>query len=150
MPYWKLYYHIVWATFERLPLIDGDRERIIHSTLYAKAKELGLVVHAMGNVQNHLHVVASIPPTRSVAECVKHLKGASSRAVNAHETSHAFQWQEGYGALSFAERSFRTVVAYVKDQKQHHEQGTLIDLYEFTEPRRSLCPSRLQTTSRKP
>ena len=134
MPYWKLYYHLVWGTFERLPLIDGDRERMIQATLYAKATELSLVVHAMGNVQDHIHVVVSIPPVRSIAECVKHLKGASSRAVNAHEVNGSrFQWQEGYGTLSLGERSLRTVVAYVKDQKQHHHQGTLIELYETTE-----------------
>lgn len=131
MPFWKLYYHLVWATFERRRLIYPDRETVIRMTLYAKAKELGLVLHAVGNVDDHIHVVASIPPSLSVAECVKRLKGASSRAINVREgTNHVFQWQEGYGALSIGERSLSTVVAYARDQKQHHREGRTLALFE--------------------
>jgi len=133
MPYWKLYYHLIWATFERCALIDGNCERVILLTLHGKAKELGLTLHAVGSVQDHIHVVASIPPARSVAECVKGLKGASSRAVNSREaTDRAFRWQEGYGALSIGERSLATVVGYVKAQKEHHRDGRTIALYEMT------------------
>jgi putative transposase len=85
MPYWKLYYHLVWATFERYPWITPDREAIIRTTLYTKGREIGAVVHAVGNVEDHVHVVASIPPALSVAECIKRLKGASSRERN-HES----------------------------------------------------------------
>ena len=101
MPYWKLYYHLVWATFERLPLLNLERERIIRATLYAKAKELGLVLHSVGNVVDHIHVVTSVPPALSVAACVKQLKGASSRAVNVQaKTGEVFRWQEGYEHLA--------------------------------------------------
>jgi putative transposase len=67
MPYWKLYYHLVWATFERLPLITPEREAILRTTLYVKAKELRLVLHGLGHVADHSHVVASIPPVLSVS-----------------------------------------------------------------------------------
>src|SRR5438093_614410 len=117
MPYWQLYYHLVWATFERQPLIDAEREAIVRTTLYSKAKSLRVVLHAVGNVADHIHLVASIPPVLSVATCVRHLKGASSRAVNVRTgTPQVFRWQEGYGALSKGERSLATVVAYVRNQ----------------------------------
>ncbi len=134
MPYWKLYYHLVWATSQRQPLIDNDRARVIYATIYTKANELSIVVHAMESVQDHIHVVVSIQTLRSIADCVKHLKGASSRAVNVHEgIERTFRWQEGYGALSISERSLPTVVAYVKEQKQHHHEGITTRVYEITE-----------------
>ncbi len=133
MPYWKLYYHLVWATFERHPLINPEREAIIRTTWFTKAKELRLVLHATGIVADHVHVVASIPPVLSVAVCVKHLKGASSRAVHVQAgPGHPFRWQEGYGALSLGERSLATVIAYVQDQPRHHREGTTLPLYETT------------------
>ncbi len=133
MPYWKLYYHIIWATFGRRPLITAEREAIIRGVLYPKAKELRVVVHAVGNVADHVHVVASIPPALSVAGCVKHLKGATSRAVNVQAgAAQAFRWQEGYGALSLGERSLATVVTYVRDQPRHHHERTTMPLYETT------------------
>jgi REP-associated tyrosine transposase len=134
MPYWRLYYHIVWATFERHPLITVERGAIIRATLSAKAKELRVVLHATGIVADHMHVVASIPPVLSLAVCVKHLKGASSRAVHLRAgTGRAFRWQEGYGALTLGERSLRTVVAYVQDQPRRHREQTTLPLFETTE-----------------
>ncbi len=134
MPYWKLYYHLVWATFERHPLITPEREAIVRTTLYSKAKDLRAVLHVVGGVADHVHVVASIPPVLSVAACVKQLKGASSRAVNVQASAgQIFRWQEGYGALSLGERSLSTVVAYVKNQPRHHREQTTLAVYETTE-----------------
>ncbi|HZQ06952.1 MAG TPA: transposase [Anaerolineae bacterium] len=79
----------------------------------------------MGNVEDHTHVVASIPPKLSVADCLHHFKGASARYVNIQpNASGSFKWQEGYGALSFGDRAMTDVVAYVLNQKEHHKQGT--------------------------
>jgi putative transposase len=134
MPYWKLYYHIVWATVERHALITAERGAIIRTTLFAKAKELRVVLHATGIVADHMHVVASIPPVLSLAACVKHLKGANSRAVHVQAgAGQPFRWQEGYGALSLGERSLGTVVAYVVDQPRHHRDQTTLSLFETTE-----------------
>jgi len=131
MAYWRLHYHLVWATYKREPMIDRERERVIYGTLYQKAKELALIIHAAGNVADHIHVVASIPPKIAVADCVRHLKGASSHAVTrtlGSETS--FKWQEGYGAISLGGRSLPTVIAYAGNQKRHHQDGTTITIYE--------------------
>lgn len=124
MAYWRLHYHLVWATYQRLPLIDEARERQIYGTILGKAKELGIIVHAIGNIADHIHVAVSIPPKISVADSIKHFKGASSRYVNIQPMGDgAFKWQEGYGALTFGDRAMADVVAYVRNQKEHHRQN---------------------------
>jgi len=55
MAYWRLHYHLVWATYKREPMIDQERERVIYGTLYRKAEELGLIIHAAGSVEDHMH-----------------------------------------------------------------------------------------------
>ncbi len=130
MAYWRLHYHLVWTTHKREPLIDAASEVLIRYTLYGKAKELGILIHAIGNVDDHIHVVASVPPKLSIADCVGKLKGASSHRVNQEGRQQTFRWQGGYGALSLGGHSLATVIAYVRNQREHHQCGRAIALYE--------------------
>ena len=130
MAYWRLHYHLVWATCRREPLIDAAGEALVRRTLYGKAKELGVLIHALGNVEDHVHVVASMPPKLSVADCVGKFKGASSHRVNQERRHRTFQWQAGYGALTLGARSLATVIAYVRNQRAHHDMARVVALYE--------------------
>jgi REP element-mobilizing transposase RayT len=107
---------------------------MFYGVLYNKAKELGVKIHAAGNLENHTHVVASIPQKLAVADCVRHFKGASSYAINHMAGSDGkFEWQEGYGALSIGERSLEAVKEYTAKQKEHHRENKMIDVYERME-----------------
>lgn len=131
MTYWRLHYHLIWATYERQPILTLEREKVLFGVLYNKAKELGLKIHAAGNVDDHVHIVVSIPPKLSVADCVRHLKGASSFAINhLPGCDGEFKWQEGYGALSIGERSLESVMGYATRQKEHHQERSLTAIYE--------------------
>ena len=131
MPWCRLHYHLVWATRNREPLITLKEEEIIHTRLRAKADELRLVMHAVGGIEDHLHVVVSIPPALSVADCAKHLKGASARAVNQELSADSrFGWQAEYGAVTLGERSLPAAIDYVRKQREHHANGSVIEWYE--------------------
>lgn len=133
MTYWRLHYHLIWGTQDREPSITPEREKMFYGVLYKKAEELGLKIHAAGNVEDHVHVVVSIPPKISVADCVRHLKGASAYAINHMAGSDSkFKWQGGYGALTIGERSLETVMEYAAKQKEHHRETKLISIYEET------------------
>ena len=131
MTYWRLHYHLIWATHNREPTLTAEREKMFYGVLYKKAEELGLKIHAAGNVEDHAHVVLSIPPILAVAECVRQLKGASAYAINRMAGSNGqFKWQGGYGALSVGERSLEAAMEYAAKQKEHHRENKLIALYE--------------------
>jgi putative transposase len=129
--YWRIFYHLVWATKQREPLLDDRCEAMVHGTILNKAKELGITIHVIGGVEDHVHLVSTIPPKLAVAEGVRQLKGASSHYVN-HQCcgEQKFAWQDGYGVLTLGERSMPDVVKYVKDQRQHHNTGTIIPIFE--------------------
>jgi len=134
MTYWRLHYPLIWGTHEREPSITPEREKMFYGVLYNKGKELGLKIHAAGNIEDHVHVVVSIPPKLAVADCVRHLKGASAYAINHMDESDGnFKWQEGYGALTVGERSLQTVMEYVLKQKEHHCENKPIAVYEKVE-----------------
>jgi len=134
MTYWRLHYHLIWGTHEREPSITVEREKIFYGVLYNKGKELELKIHAAGNIEDHVHVVVSIPPKLAVADCVRHLKGASTYAINHIVGSNGkFKWQGGYGALTVGERSLETVMEYAMRQKERHGENRLIAVYERIE-----------------
>jgi putative transposase len=131
MTFWRLHYHLFWATFNREPSLIADREKMFYGVLCNKSQELGLIIHAAGNVEDHVHVVASIPPKIAVAECVRQIKGASAYAINRMPGGEGdFKWQGGYGALTIDERSLPIVMAYANNQKERHRTNQFIALYE--------------------
>lgn len=75
MTCWRLHYHIIWSTMDRQPILTPNLEKIFYDVIYGKAKEPDSKIHAAGNVEDHAHVVLSIPPKIAVADCVRHLKG---------------------------------------------------------------------------
>jgi REP element-mobilizing transposase RayT len=85
-------------------------------------------------VSDHIHVVASIPPTVSISEVVGRLKGAASRAVNdGSECDTPFRWQREYGALSVSDRGLPVVTEYALNQRQRHAANDLIATLERIE-----------------
>ena len=127
MALWRLYYHLVWATKERQPLITSEREEKLYSYIISKADELGTIIHAIDGIENHIHLVASIPPKISISDFVQKIKGSSTHYIN-HLSSgeDMFGWQRGYGVFSLGRKQLEQAVIYVKNQKEHHLNGTTI------------------------
>lgn len=102
MSYWRVFYHLVWATKNREPLIASESEAILRRSFQLTSDDLGLIVHAVGAMPEHIHIALSIPPKVAVAEAVKRLKGASSFAVGRDLPDISFGWQDGYGCTRSA------------------------------------------------
>jgi len=136
MPYWKLYYHFIWGTKNRLPLIDTAFESELYRVIAAKAKDLGGFVHAIGGTEEHLHLAVSVPPKIAPAKFIGDVKGNSSHYVN-HiiKPDFEFYWQDEYGVLSFGEKNLSAIVKYIHNQKQHHAEGILISAMERMDER---------------
>ena len=67
--------HCVWATTERRPLIKPDFQQRLWPYLGGIARENKMKALVVGGVQDHVHVLLSIPSTLSVAKSVQLLKG---------------------------------------------------------------------------
>ncbi len=122
-----IYVHLVWATWDRLPLITPEIERPLHRVIASEAQKMGCTLLALSSVPDHIHILVRIPSTVTVAELVKQLKGASSYFVN-HilKPDQLFKWQGFYGAFSVSRWDVERIVAYIQRQKEHHEVGALI------------------------
>jgi len=132
MPYWQLFYHVIWTTKQRRPLITSSVEPIIHGFLRRKAVDLGATVFALNGMADHVHLVVAIPPKISVSKFVGQVKAVASTKFNKLSSNELpFFWQKEYGVFSFDRKRLPNYVAYVRRQKEHHVQGTTIAILEY-------------------
>ena len=100
-PFTQLYLHLVWSTWDRLPLIMPDVERRLYGAILAKCREHRCLPIRIGGVQDHLHLLVRLHTTIPIATLVKEVKGSSSHLMS-HEIKRGefFKWQGGYGAFT--------------------------------------------------
>ncbi|HEY89956.1 MAG TPA: IS200/IS605 family transposase [Thermoflexia bacterium] len=131
MSYWRLYYHFTWSTKKRMLWIAPAWEKRLYRVIAAKADQLHVLVHAIGGIEDHIHLVVSVPPSIKLATFAGQIKGNSSHFIN-HELDldFTFSWQTSYGVVSFGQKRLPLVVEYVRHQREHHSVGTPISLLE--------------------
>jgi putative transposase len=118
--------HITWHTKENIPFINDRIEPLLYKYLQNRIIETnGAYFHAIGGIDQHVHIAVSIKPTLGLDNWIGQLKGASS-----HEFGKALQWQSGYGVVSFGTKDLKWIVDYVLNQKEHHRRGTVYDRLE--------------------
>ena len=114
--------HIVWVTKYRYKVLTGDikvrcRELLIQGVNALDVKILKGVVSA-----DHIHVHVEYPPSLSISDLVKRLKGRSSRMLQKEfpELKRRYWgqhfWAIGYGAWSTGNISEEMVNEYI----EHH------------------------------
>lgn len=135
MPFWKCYYHVVWATHNREPWITPEIETIIFRTIQSKSQLLGCPVLTINGIADHIHVAVNIPPKVAPAEWARNVKGFSAHEVNASFPNllTTFRWQTSYGLLTFGEKTLPFITDYIVHQKERHAAKLLEPYLERTE-----------------
>lgn len=127
----QLYIHIVWSTWNRLPLVTADVEPYVYAAIVTKCASVVCHAIAVNGTEDHVHVLVQFVSTVTIAQLVGELKGASSHLVTHMVQPGAFfKWQRGCGAFTLSKRSVPQVQAYVRNQKQHHHTNTLLHAFE--------------------
>jgi putative transposase len=95
------YYHCVFSTKERRKLITPELEERLWPFLGGIARTHKMKALAIGGVEDHVHLLLSLPSTLAIAKAIQFIKGESSKWVHDTFAEHQkFAWQEGYGAFS--------------------------------------------------
>jgi len=92
--YTRMFFHFVWATWDRSPLLVGEIEETAYAVICSQSTEMGGKVLGIGGIANHVHLLVSLPTTLSVADFVKSVKGVSSRTLNQNygRPAWSFKW----------------------------------------------------------
>jgi REP element-mobilizing transposase RayT len=84
---------------------------------------------AAGGMEDHIHVLASLPSTLSLADAAQLMKSNSSRFVHDELGLASFDWQKGYGAFSVSVSGKAAVTKYILRQKEHHQRKSFQEEY---------------------
>ena len=80
----------------------------------------------VGGIENHIHILATIPKTMSVSEFVQKVKANSSRWIKTLDKYYeSFAWQEGYGAFCVSPSLLKKTIHYIETQEEHHHKESV-------------------------
>jgi len=117
--------HVVFSTKERRKIIPPDMKERLWSYTAGICKHQKVFVHAIGGIEDHVHLLLQFPATIAISEAVKTIKANSSGWMS--DQIGKFAWQEGYGAFGVSKSNLATVVKYIQNQEKHHRRMTFED-----------------------
>jgi putative transposase len=113
--------HIAFSTKGREPTRPPDLIPRLREYTAGIMRDHGCVLSNANGVPDHVHLLASLGRTITIADLVKTVKAGTSRWI--HDTFadlRHFHWQEGYGAFSVSPSQLATVNRYIDRQPEHH------------------------------
>jgi putative transposase len=117
----SLKYHIVWCPKYRRPVLTPSVARSLKKLLREKAEELGMTIHVMEVMPEHVHLFIESDPVRCVAEIVNRLKGYTSHVLRDQypwlRSRLPCLWSRSYYAATVGAVSEKAVKRYIEDQK---------------------------------
>ncbi len=128
--YTQIYLHVVFSVKGRQNLINKNWKDELNKYICGIVNGKGQKIYAIGGVEDHIHFLVSIKPDIALSDLVRDIKANSSKWINEKGfIKGKFQWQEGFGAFSYAQSQLDTVIAYINNQEQHHLKKTFKDEY---------------------
>lgn len=126
----RLTVHVVWVTKYRYHVLKGEvqtrcRELIIQ---ICDAEDIRILKGVVS--KDHVHILVEYPPSKSVSDLVKRLKGRTSRLLQQEypELKKRYWgkhlWAIGYGAWSTGGVSEKMVEEYLEHHRHSSNQDT--------------------------
>jgi putative transposase len=123
--YTNLLFHIVFSTKNRTRYLRSDVRPDVFAYIGGIARHVGGAALNIGGHDDHVHILAKLPPTLLLTDFVQKIKSNSSRwAHRKRVLPRAFEWQEGYAAFTVSESSVPDVARYIVEQETHHRKMT--------------------------
>lgn len=128
----KIILHVVFSTKGRKNTIPEQFRNELHAYIAGIIRSIGGEAYRVGGTNDHIHIACLLPRTLTVSKLLEDVKKSSSVWLKTKDSQcKFFSWQAGYGAFSVAQSQLDALVAYIDNQKEHHEKLSYED--EFVE-----------------
>ena len=122
--------HAVFAVKYRENFITHDWRDDLHKYISGIITNKGAKSLAVGGWKDHVHILFGMPVTTCIADFMSAVKSNSSKWINEQRfVKGKFQWQDGYGAFSYARSQRDIVIKYIVNQEEHHRTRTFKEEY---------------------
>jgi putative transposase len=125
---WECKYHVVFVPKFRRKALYGQIRSYLKQTFHELAKQKGSTIVGGNIVQDHVHMIISIPPKYAISDVIGYLKGKSAIAIarqfgNKKRNFNGEKfWARGY-AVSTIGFELEKIKSYVQNQVQLDMQG---------------------------
>jgi len=113
-----------------IPTADSTE---LHAFLADSAELAGARQLAAGGIENHIHILLSLPPTLAPSEAIEQMKLLSTRWIRGtYPGCRSFTWEDGYTEFSVGATQMRETIAYIERQLECHRKidyRTELDLF---------------------
>lgn len=120
-------FHCVFSTKERARSISPEIRERLWPFIGGIARENGMHALEVGGVEDHVHMLLSLPSTMAIAKAMQLVKAGSSKFVHETFQGRGFAWQQGYGAFSVSVSAIDATVEYIRRQEEHHRKASFHD-----------------------
>ena len=128
MSYNRLLYHIVFRPKGSLPAITEAHEKELYNYIWGFARNNGCVLHRIGGMPNHLHMLIQLPTTVALADFMRELKTSTNKWMRGHGDIFPLfgGWARAYCAVTCSYEAKDAVARYISEQKAHHAKVDFI------------------------
>ena len=100
----------------------------LHAYIGGIIRDVAGLARSIGGPGDHVHILAGLNATHTLADVVRQIKRGSSAWIHQHGVSK-FAWQDGYGAFTVSPSQLSRVQNYIAEQVEHHRQKTFEEEY---------------------
>jgi REP element-mobilizing transposase RayT len=124
--------HVIFSTKKRQPTITPEIAQELYSYMAGIARTHDSHVHEIGGIEDHVHLLISLPRTLSLSKLIEEIKKGSSKWIKTKGNPYIdFGWQNGYGAFSIGQSAYEDLRKYIQTQKDHHKNISFQDEYRL-------------------
>ena len=117
----KIYFHITWSTYRRLPMIDGPTRTFLDGFFRRTAIQERVTILALAFLRTHVHLLVQSGPRVDVSRFVQLLKGGSSYAASRQpDNKLGLRWNREYSVTSVSPKLLQAAVEYIERQDNRH------------------------------
>ncbi len=129
--YRQIFYHIVFGTKQRSPVINEKNESELYKYIWGILKNKNCKLYRINGMPDHIHIFCDLHPSVSLSNLIKDLKVATNLWMKESGLFPEFDgWQEGYGAFTCSVKEKETTINYIKSQKEHHKHESFEDEFK--------------------
>jgi putative transposase len=111
----------VWSTKNHQPTLTPEGQAPLFAYIAGLLRKQNCFVHTVNGIEDHVHVVSSLHPSKCVSGIIKDIKLATHSYIAKTGILPRFNgWQTGYGSFTYSKPALKNLVCYVQNQKEHH------------------------------
>lgn len=129
--YTQIHIQFVFAVKHRQSVISYKWENDLYKYITGIVKNNNHKMLCINGMPDHVHILVGFHTTQSISDFMREVKANSSKWINEQKlVIGKFEWQEGYGAFSYAKSQVPQIINYINNQKEHHQKQSFLEEYK--------------------